>query len=112
MQRTPSERTERIKRLAVTLLVTFSCVFLCERLLCLKLFRNRIVHLRHREKRGSRCDTLDRFFGSARLDAASNGRFDDERNVNGRVVNEEPVLLLSMFAQRLAMIAQEHNRAP
>ncbi len=41
--------------------------------------------------------------------AASRGRFHDQRNMNRRVVDKKPVFLLTVLAERLTVIAQNHD---
>src|SRR5439155_27160336 len=42
---------------------------------------------------------------------APRGRFDDQRNMDGRVVNKESVLLLPVLSQRLTMITHKDYQA-
>ena len=59
--------------------------------------------------RGHR-DRLHRRRHPAGPDSASRGRFHDQRNVDGRVVDEEAMLFFAVLAQRLSVIAEHDDR--
>src|SRR5579863_4806899 len=40
------------------------------------------------------------------------GRLDDQRHTQSRAIGEEPVLVLAMLAQRLAVVAQQNDERP
>ena len=42
---------------------------------------------------------------------AARGRFDDQRNMDGRVVNKESMLALAVLSQRLTMITHKDDQA-
>src|SRR5207244_3496561 len=46
-----------------------------------------------------------------RSQTATSRRFHDQRNVHRRVISEESVLVLSVFAERFAVVAEHNNEA-
>src|SRR5437879_5474530 len=107
MQRTPSKRTQRIKSLAVG---RFFGRRFSEQIACLKLLLNPVMNTGQRQQRGPDGNRLNRLLHAVWLNAASGRRLDDQRYPGSRVVDEESVLALPVFTQRLSMIAGKHNQ--
>ena len=71
---------------------------------------NRVLDSRQLQQRWSDRRRLDRFALPASSNAATRGRFHDQRNMNGRVVNKESVLIFAMLAEGFAMIAEHDDQ--
>src|SRR5271168_4866343 len=75
----------------------------------LKLLLNLVVYSRQAKHHRSDRNRLHRTPLSPRPKAFSSRRFHDQRNTDGRVVNEKAVLLLAVLAERLAVIAEKND---
>src|SRR5207248_742550 len=109
VQRTPAERVQRIKRLAVGCVIFLSAR--CQQSLRIELGFDRIFNSAgSKQSGGDGCG----FYGTGhptRSHAASSSWFNDQRNVDGGIVNEQSVFFLTVIAKRFAMIAEQHNRS-
>src|SRR5713226_9178112 len=119
VQRTPTERTEGIKSLAVGRIV---CSLICgltpcliigqrrtEQSMRLKVYVDRIVRIFHvgqLQKRRGHGRGLHGLATSASRNAAPNRRFHDQRHMHRGVVHEEAMLIFAVLPERLAMIAE------
>jgi len=63
------------------------------------------------QKRGSDGGGFGRRRGPAPLKSAPGRRFDDERDVDGGVVDKESMFVLAVFPERFAMVAEHHDGA-
>src|SRR5882762_5984981 len=109
MQRTPAKRTEGIESLAVALI--FGLGPRAKQSVGLELFLNRVLNSCDPYQRRS---DRNRFYWPgipARPNAAPSRRFHDQRYTDRSVVDKKPVLVFSVFAQRLAVVAQKRNQA-
>ena len=66
----------------------------------------RILHSGQLQKRRGHGRGLHRLGAPASRNAAPSGRFHDQRNMHGGVVDEEAVLVFAVFAERFAVIAK------
>ncbi len=118
VQRTPTERTEGIKSLAVGRIFCSLTRLLtrAQQRARLKLRRNRvdritrILHAGQLEKRRRHSRRLHGFAPPASIYAAPSRRFHDQRHVHGGVVNEEPMLIFAVFPEGFAVIAERDDQ--
>src|SRR5882672_8067799 len=109
MERTPTKRAERIKRLAIRL--TFSFGSGNEEATRSDLLLDLVVKPRRSQKSGGHSGRLHGSRHTPRAKAAPSGWFHDQRNMHRRVIGKKPMLLLAVFAQRLAVVAEEDDQA-